>query len=227
MAETGSAPRHGPLERVELELPGTPDHELVAYRILDASPVARGMRIPRWARPSLVVRDGKRLDVHTAGRLQPDDYAYIFTSPRQVERLDRLFASPRELSKDDPEIYGDFGLSPDALLSELGRAYGFAPKPEDRHMTVRDFLHREFGSTVGPGDRQACGPVDLIVRSVGDEGRIEDVGLALEPAAQARAGLRLMSRPRAVLDRLRRHPKSRSALPVSEPEATKPEIGVE
>jgi len=203
-----SPPRHGPLERVELELPGTPDHELVAYRILDESPVARGMRIPRWARPSLIVRDGKRLDVHTAGRLQPGDYAYVFTSPRQVGRLDRLFASPRELRKDDPEIYGDFGLSPEALLSDVGRAYGFEPKPNDRDMTVRDFLHREFGSTVGPGDRLACGPVDVIVRSVNGEGRIEEVGLALEPAPQARAGLRRLRRPRALLEWFREHAKS-------------------
>jgi cell volume regulation protein A len=218
-----SPPRHGPLERVELELPGTPHHELVAYRILAESPVARGMRIPRWARPSLIVRDGKRLDVHTAGRLQPGDYAYVFTTPRQVGRLDRLFASPRELRTDDPEIYGDFGLSPDAVLSELGRAYGFEPKPEDRDMTVRDYLHREFGATVGPGDRLACGPVELIARSLDPEGRIEEVGLALEPADQARVGLQLLRRPRRILDLLRM--KRRLRLPTSESKAAEPRPG--
>ena len=46
-------PRHGPLERVELELPGSVHHELVVYHIVNESPVARGARLPpRWARPS-------------------------------------------------------------------------------------------------------------------------------------------------------------------------------
>ena len=41
---------------MELELPGTAHHELVVYHVVEDSPVARGERIPRWARPSLVVR---------------------------------------------------------------------------------------------------------------------------------------------------------------------------
>ena len=51
-------PTIGPVDKVELELPGTAHHELVVYHVVADSPVARGERIPRWARPSLVVRNG-------------------------------------------------------------------------------------------------------------------------------------------------------------------------
>ena len=54
-------PTIGPVEKVELELPGTAHHELVVYHVVADSPVARGERIPRWARPSLVVRKGQSM----------------------------------------------------------------------------------------------------------------------------------------------------------------------
>src|SRR5690606_34166842 len=91
-------PRIGPLEKVELELPGSARHELVAYRVTPESPVAKGERIPRWARPSLVVRDGRSMRVHEAGQPQPGDYVYIFAMPRFISLLDRLFANPAEMT---------------------------------------------------------------------------------------------------------------------------------
>ena len=66
--------RIGPLEKVELELPGSAHHELLAYTVVAGSPVARGERIPRWARPSLVVRDGRSMkyqDVRPPRRRRP------------------------------------------------------------------------------------------------------------------------------------------------------------
>jgi NhaP-type Na+/H+ and K+/H+ antiporter len=87
----------GAVQRVELELPGTAHHELVSYRVLPDSPVAQGKRIPRWARPSLVVRDGRSMRLHEAGRPQEGDYVYIFTPPRFIDLLARLFASRLDL----------------------------------------------------------------------------------------------------------------------------------
>ena len=51
--------RLGPLDKVELELPGSAHHELLAYRVAHGSPVARGERIPRWARPSRSTSEGR------------------------------------------------------------------------------------------------------------------------------------------------------------------------
>lgn len=178
-------PRHGPLERVELELPGAGNYELVVYHLVKGSPVVTGERLPRWARPALVVRDGRRLDVHTAGRLQPGDYVYIFAAPRRVPLLDRLFASPAELTLDDRELFGDFVLSPGAKFVDVGHAYGFEPAIAQPELTAGELLQREFGDTIGVGDRLVCGPVELVVRALDAEQRVREVGLVLDPGGTA------------------------------------------
>lgn len=174
-------PRHGPLQRVGLELPGTANHELVVYRIVADSPVAQGQRLPRWARPALVVRDGRRFDIHGAGRLQPGDHVYIFAVPEHVPLLDRLFASRAPLTLDDRAFFGEFVLAPEARLAEVARTYGFDGTAADPDLTVGALLEREFGKGIGMGDRLACGPVELVVRALDAEQRVREVGLVLDP----------------------------------------------
>ena len=117
-------PRFGPVDRVELELPGRASHELIAYRIAAESPVASGERIPRWARPSLIVRDGRSIRIHDAGRLRVGDCVYIFAPPKLVNLLDRLFARPVDLDLADREFFGDFVIDPETQMADLGEAYG-------------------------------------------------------------------------------------------------------
>lgn len=174
--------RVGPVERVELELPGNAQHELVAYRIVAGSPVATGQRLPRWARPSLVVRKGESLSLHRAGRLQPGDTVYLFIAPNQVPLLDRLFASRTRLDDEDSQFFGDFALAPEARLGDLSLLYGVPIGRHDPQMAVGDLLRREFGGSVEAGDRLPMGPVELIVRSVDDSHRVTSVGLAVDPA---------------------------------------------
>ncbi|MEQ9122812.1 MAG: potassium/proton antiporter, partial [Alphaproteobacteria bacterium] len=52
-------PSPGLVNRVELDLPSDADLELVGYRIHPESTIARGERAPRWARPLLILRDGR------------------------------------------------------------------------------------------------------------------------------------------------------------------------
>jgi cell volume regulation protein A len=182
-------PRYGPIERVELELPGSPNHELAVYHILEESPVARGSRVPRWARPALIVRGDHRLDVRSAGRLQPGDYVYIFASPHQLPLLDRLFASPVELTSDDRMFFGDFVLDPSAPLAEVAKVYDVPLAKEDQGLSVGELVSRELGETPELGDRFPYGPVELIVRSLDDEGGLAALGLALQPTAQAQPRL--------------------------------------
>ncbi|HET6468567.1 MAG TPA: potassium/proton antiporter [Geminicoccaceae bacterium] len=178
-------PRRGALERFELDLPGAPHHELVVYHIREESPVARGERLPRWARPALIVRGGRMFDVHGAGRLQADDYVYIFTRPRWVGLLDRLFASRTALGRNEREFFGDFVLAADAPLAELARTYAFEARPEDRALTVRQLLEQSFGGGIEPGDRLPYGAVELVVHTLDDEERVATVGLVLDPAHAA------------------------------------------
>ena len=174
-------PRTGPVDKVELELPGTARHELVVYRIAADSPVAKGERVPRWARPSLFVRDGRSMRIHEAGRPRPGDYVYIFAPPRLTSLLDRLFASEARLTDEDQDYFGEFTIDPEKPIGSVASAYGFEVAAEEGEMPVGDFLKKRLGSSVGRGDRLMVGPVELIVRDVdSDSGRIS-LGLAVEP----------------------------------------------
>ena len=103
--------RHGPVDRIELELPGSSRHEIVAYSVHPESAVAKGQRIPRWAEPSLVIRDGRTLRRYRFGKPQAGDRIYVITTPDYVGLLDKLFAGPAPGS-DDPALYGEFGITP-------------------------------------------------------------------------------------------------------------------
>jgi cell volume regulation protein A len=176
----------GPVERVELELPGTAHHELIVYRVVNGSPVVRGKRLPRWARPSLVVRDGQSMRLYQAGHLQPGDYVYLFIAPRHARLLDRLFASPALLDADDREFYGVFQVDPAQPMASLAALYELTVDGADGSLSIGDYITRRLGGPPEVGDRVACGNVELIVRELDEEGRIAAVGISLEADAAHR-----------------------------------------
>jgi cell volume regulation protein A len=187
--------RAGPIDRIELELPGGANHEIVAYVVHPESAVAKGQRIPRWARPSLVIRDGRTLRPHRFGRPQAGDRIYVITTPEYVALLDRLFAG-RAPGADDPRLYGEFTLAPDIKLTDIARTYPMEIPPADENLTVGALLRRELSGDIEPGDRIALGSVDVIVRRVNAAHEIQEVGIAMERTAARRPKIPLFQSPR-------------------------------
>ena len=179
MAHVVVPERIGPLERVALELPGTPHHELAVYRIKADSPVLTGERIPRWARPSLVIRAGRSMRFQEAGRLQPGDYVYIFVSPRHVGLLDRLFASSARLDISDPALVGAIDVDPSQPIGWLEEEFRISVPGDLRDVAIKDFIKSRLGGSAERGDRVTCGPLDLVVRTVDEAGNATEVGLAV------------------------------------------------
>jgi cell volume regulation protein A len=175
--------RLGPLEKVELELPGSAHHELLAYTIVPGSPVARGQRIPRWARPSLVVREGRSIKFQDAGRLIEGDHVYIFVPDRYPRLLDRLFASRTEVDPEDTEFFGAFAVDPTRPAADLEAAYETGLTEAETAMTIGQLILARLGGHAEYADRVTIGPIELIVREVDEKGRIISVGVSLEPAA--------------------------------------------
>ena len=175
--------RMGPLEKVELELPGSAHHELLAYTVVSGSPVARGERIPRWARPSLVVRNGKSMRPGDAGRLAAGDHVYIFVPDRYPRLLDKLFASRTEVDPEDADFFGAFAVDPDRSAAELEAAYGPGLTEAESKMTIGALIEARLGGHAEYADRVPLGQIELIVRDVNDDGRITAVGLSFEPTA--------------------------------------------
>ncbi|GLQ06555.1 potassium/proton antiporter [Sneathiella chinensis] len=180
-------PDTGAVEKIELELPGNANHELVSYRIAEDCPVSKGERIPRWARPSLVVRNDRSMQMHEAGRPQPGDYVYIFVPPRLIPLLDRLFASELVLSDEDLDYFGEFSIVPDTPIGSISALYGFPVPEEEAGISTGDFLKKHLTKPLGRGDRMLLGDVELIIRDMDPETGELSIGLALEPSVPAAA----------------------------------------
>ncbi len=174
--------RLGPLDKVELELPGSAHHELLAYTVVPGSPVARGQRIPRWARPSLVVRDGRSKRFQDMGRLIAGDHVYIFVPDRYPRLLDRLFASRAEVDPEDEDFFGAFAVDPSRPATELEHAYGVNLTEAEHKLTIGELVTERLGGRAEYADRLQIEPIELIVRDVDEKGRITSIGVSIEPA---------------------------------------------
>lgn len=179
-------PRLGEIDKVELDLPGKSTHELLSYRVMKDSPVLRGERIPRWAMPSLVIRDGRSMRYQYAGRLQENDQVYLFVTPTYIRLLDRLFASRVPVEEDDEDFFGAFSVSPSRPAREFDAAYGPGIiSATEQNMTIADLMTHRLGGRAEYADRVRIGEVVLIVRDLDEHNAIASVGLSLEPVEPA------------------------------------------
>ncbi|HEX2148149.1 MAG TPA: potassium/proton antiporter, partial [Pseudorhizobium sp.] len=179
-------PRMGQIDKVELDLPGKSTHELLSYRVMKDSPVLRGERIPRWAMPSLVIREGRSMRYQYAGRLQEGDQVYLFVTPPNIRLLDRLFASRVAVESDDEEFFGAFSISPSRPARELDAAYGPGLlSTTEQNMTIADLLTYRLGGRAEYADRVRFGSVILIVRDLDESNQISSVGISFEPVEPA------------------------------------------
>lgn len=210
-----AAPERAHVNRIEFELPGEGELELLGYRIDADSAVAKGERIPRWARPVLIMRGGVMHTIHSAGALQPDDQVYLFAKPRAIDSLDQIYA--RAPDSDDPDIYGDFIIRRETKAGELAREYGLVPFTDEPGAEIGAFIEDQFSSPPKRGDRLSIGDIDLIVHALGEDGKIATVGVAIDPAAnrenrlQAVAASRIRAALRGLTARLRRKPAKENA----------------
>jgi cell volume regulation protein A len=179
-------PRFGTVDRLEVDLPRAVNHELVAYRLIKGSPVLTGSRIPRWATPSLVVRDGRSMRHQYAGRLKENDLVYLFVTPNFIPLLDRLFAMKAPLTPEDADFFGTFSVSPARPARDLDLAYGPGLLTEaEKKLTIGEVIKARLGGKADYADRIRIGPIVLIVRDVGENNHISAIGISMEAAKPA------------------------------------------
>jgi NhaP-type Na+/H+ and K+/H+ antiporters with a unique C-terminal domain len=179
-------PRIGSVDKIELDLPGTAHHELISYRVMKDSPILAGERIPRWAMPSLVIRDGRSMRYQYAGRLKENDQVYLFVLPAYSKLLDRLFASQVPVDDDDADFFGAFAISPTRPAKELDAAYGPGLlTPTEQNMTVGELITSRLGGRAEYADRIRFGSIILIVRELDDQDNLRSIGVSLEPVEPA------------------------------------------
>ncbi len=195
------------IRRVEIDLPGQLDLEMVGYPVIAQSPIMDTGIVPSFARPIIIVRDGAILSPEQAGILRIGDYGYFLTPPERVRRLDRLFAAFE--GHLDRARAGVFTFSTDARLVEVAAAYGIPLTRNSGNPTLGSLFADTFDEGVREGDRIALGPVTLVARNV-EDGAARTIALIIEPTESetapesanplARVGLWLKQR----IDALRR-----------------------
>jgi cell volume regulation protein A len=180
-----SFPRSAPLpRRVELDLPGQLEQEIVGYPLSANSPYLRRGLLPAWARPTLVVRDQRILSPAEAEPLQQGDYIYLLAPPERAQALDRFFVDMPPPVRPDPLLLGDFFVSGDHTLGELAEIYGLSIAPEETGLSLADFIARRTVRTPRAGDIVPLGTIALVVQRV-NEGRVANVGLRLAEELEA------------------------------------------
>jgi len=191
-------PRHDPLpRRVELDLPGQLEQEIVGYPVAANSLYLKRGLLPSWARPTLVVREQKILSPLESQPVRAGDYVYVLAPPEKAQALDRFFVDMPPPSAPDPRLLGDFFVSGDVTLGALADIYGLSIAPQDTETTLADHFAQEIKRRPKQGDVVPLGPIALVAHRVTD-GRLTSVGLRLaqdeEPPANLVAKLKKAAR---------------------------------
>ncbi len=155
------------VKRIEIDLPGQLDEELVGYPIVEGSPVVGHGTWPAWAKPILIVRNEAILSPQEAGALRVGDYGYFLAPPQRVERLDRLFA-PHE-GYIDEEASAAFPFKGDVRVGPVADMYDLSVQPSERDMTIAELFDLRFDDNPRPGNRIDFGHARLVVRELADD----------------------------------------------------------
>jgi cell volume regulation protein A len=187
-------------QRIELDLPGQLDQELVGYTVAANSPYLRRRLIPSWAKPTLVVRDERILTSQEARDVRAGDYVYLLAPPEKAQALDRFFVDMPPPRAPDPRLLGDFFVPGTATLGALADIYGLLIASEHMDITLADQFADELKRAAKQGDIIHVGPIALLAHKV-HQGRVTTVGLQL--AEPDEAEMTWESRLKAAFARLR------------------------
>ena len=164
--------------RVELDLPGQLEQQLVGYPVRAKSLYFRRGLIPSWSKPTLVIRDERILSPVEADPVAAGDYVYLLAPPEKAEALDRFFVDMPPSSAPDPHLLGDFMVSGEHTLGELAAIYGVSADEEQAKQTLADYFDIHLDHAPKEGAELVLDPIVLVARSISG-GRVSVVGLRL------------------------------------------------
>jgi cell volume regulation protein A len=171
-------------QRVELDLPGQLEQELVGYSVAANSPYLRRGLIPSWAKPTLFVREQRILTPEEAKTVHAGDYVYLLAPPEKAQALDRFFVDMPPPRAPDPRLLGDFFVPATATLGALAEIYGLHISPDHMDVSLADQFTDELKRPVKQGDIIHVGPIALLAHAVA-KGRVTTVGLQLAEPDEA------------------------------------------
>lgn len=172
-------PSSARLQRIELDLPGQPDLELVGYQLKEDAPIlsqgAERPELPCAVRLVAVLRQGRLLDRCVPTDWQAGDSLYLLAPAQTLPELDRLFV-PAPV--DERTFFGELVLKGEARLDELAACYGLDFPEDEGELTLDQWIRRELNAHPVVGDRLKLNGLELVVRTIAGD-RILQVGLKL------------------------------------------------
>ncbi len=195
-------PRADPApRRVELDLPGQLEQELVGYHVQVNNPFLRRRIVPPWAKLMLVVRDEEVFTAAEAGPIRQGDHVYFLAPPQKAQALDRFFVEMPPPAAPDPRLLGDFFVSGDVTLGAVAEIYGVEVADEDRGTSLAGHFADQLGHPPEEGEALPLGAIALVAYKVTD-GNVTAVGLRLADADETPAGGGLFGRVKRAVRRL-------------------------
>jgi len=164
--------------RVELDLPGQLEQQLVGYPVRPKSLFFRRGLTPSWSKPTLVIRDEHILSPAEADPVRPGDYIYLLAPPEKAEALDRFFVDMPPGSAPDPHLLGDFTVSGEHTLGELAEVYGVKVNADETGLTLADYFDIHLDHAPKDGATLDLDTIVLVARSISG-GRVNVIGLRL------------------------------------------------
>jgi cell volume regulation protein A len=164
--------------RVELDLPGQLEQQLVGYPVRPKSLFFRRGLIPSWSKPTLVIRDQHILSPSEADPIAPGDYLYLLAPPEKAEALDRFFVDMQPSSAPDPHLLGDFTVSGEVTLGDVAQAYGVNVDAEQSKLTLADYFDVHLDHAPKEGATLPLDSIVLVARNLSG-GRVNVIGLRL------------------------------------------------
>ncbi|TAK48640.1 MAG: potassium/proton antiporter [Xanthobacteraceae bacterium] len=189
-----------PPQRVELDLPGQLQQQLVGYTVRSNSLFLKRKVIPSWSKPTLVIRNERILAAAEADPVEAGDYIYLLAPPEKAQALDRFFADMPPQPPPDSRLLGDFFLAGDVTLGALADIYGVTVEESERALSLSDYFDVHLDHPPRPGDALPLGDIRLVAHRIGG-GRVNVVALRLDEEEVAAAP---RSRGEAVRAALRR-----------------------
>lgn len=181
------------ISRMEIDLPGQLELELVGYPVAANSPVLAGAVFPSWMRAVMVVRRGEVLTPEAAGPLAAGDYAYFLAPPARVPRLDRLFASA---DGGEALAMGTFSFTGDAKVADVCALYNLHVPADLKKLSVAEAFRERYEESVEVGDRIAIEPAFLVATATREEAVVAAVVAFEEEAGKPGRLARLVARLR-------------------------------
>ncbi|MBV9981687.1 potassium/proton antiporter [Bradyrhizobium sp.] len=164
--------------RVELDLPGQLEQELVGYKVRPKSLYFRRGLIPSWSKPTLVIRNEQILSPVEAEPVAPGDYIYLLAPPERAEALDRFFVDMPPSTAPDPHLLGDFMVSGEVTLGDIGKIYALQADAVHAELTLADYFDVHLDHAPKEGATLALDSIVLVARSISG-GRVNVIGLRL------------------------------------------------